>query len=186
MTKRLLLALAAVLAVLIPATPAWAHNALVEATPAKNATLKTAPAAVKLRFLEKLPDSTTLSGAGADGTTPAQSAAKISGATISVTFDEPLPNGAYTVAYQVAGGDGHLTKSTYEFTVAAPVSSSAASASASASAAPSPALLVSAAPVSVAEDDGGDGPWLGLAAGIGILVLAGAAGFVFLRRRAAK
>jgi methionine-rich copper-binding protein CopC len=192
MTKRLLLAFAAVLAILVPAAPAWAHNALVEASPAKNATLKTAPTTVKLRFLEKLPDSTRLSVTGPDGTAPAQSAAKISGATISVTFPEPLGNGAYTVAYQVAGEDGHLTKSSYRFTVAAPVASPSAAPSPSAevtspSAATTAVSPAGLAPVSAAEDaDDSNGPWLGLAAGIGILVLAGAAVFVFMRRRAAK
>ncbi|GAA2684989.1 copper resistance CopC family protein [Actinoplanes palleronii] len=189
MTKRLLLALAAVLTMLVPAAPAWAHNALAEATPAKNATVKKAPAAVKLRFLETLPDSTKLSVTSADGTTPAQSEPKISGATISVTFTEPLANGEYTVNYQVAGEDGHLTKASYKFTVAGPVASSAPT---SAAPSPSSAAPTSAATVApaVAEDlspaaDDSNGPWLGLAAGIGILALAGAAAFVFIRRRRA-
>ncbi|GIF16479.1 copper resistance CopC family protein [Actinoplanes teichomyceticus] len=202
MTKRLLLALAAVLALLTPAAPAWAHNALAEAAPAKNATVKKAPTAVKLRFLDDLPDSTKLSVTGADGTVPPQSTPKISGATISVTFAEPLPNGAYTVTYQVAGEDGHVTKSSYRFTVAAPVTSPSAASSApvgaGAASPSSPEAPAGATPAATgaadvtavrdvtAEDADSDGPWLGLATGIGILALAGAAGFVLFRRRAAK
>ncbi|GAA4587922.1 methionine-rich copper-binding protein CopC [Actinoplanes octamycinicus] len=189
MTKRLLLALAAVLTLLLPAAPAWAHNSLVEATPAKNATLKKAPAAVKLRFLDTLADSTKLAVTAADGSTPAQSPATVSGKTISLTFTEPLPNGVYTVAYQVAAGDGHVTESSYKFTVAAPVAATSAPAGAPAgvpsSAAPA-ATSPSAAPAAEPVADDSDGPWLGLAAGLGILVLAGAAGFVFLRRRSAR
>ncbi|BCJ40874.1 hypothetical protein GCM10010168_48260 [Actinoplanes ianthinogenes] len=192
MTKRLLLALAAVLTLLIPAAPAWAHNALVEAAPAKNATLKKAPAGVKLKFLEKLPDSTKLSVTGADGSVPAQSPATINGATISLTFTEPLANGVYTVAYQVAAEDGHVTKSSYKFTVADPVAAatsapaSADPTTAPASADPTTAPAATSAAATVAAEpvsDDGNGPWLGLAAGIGILALAGAAGFVVLRRR---
>ncbi|WIM94199.1 copper resistance protein CopC [Actinoplanes oblitus] len=188
MTKRLLLALAATLTLLIPAAPAWAHNALVEATPAKNATLTKAPAAVKLRFLEKLPDTTKMAVTGADGSSPEQSPAAVSGKTISVTFPEPLPNGVYTVEYQVAAEDGHVTESSYKFTVAVPGAATSAPASAT-PAAPSPAATTVSAAATIAaepagEDSGGFG--LGLAAGIGVLLLAGAAGFVLIRRRATR
>jgi methionine-rich copper-binding protein CopC len=118
---RPLLALAALLAVLLPGVPAWAHNALAEATPAKNATLKKSPSEVKLRFLQKLdPDYTTITVSNAGKEKVGTSAPKVDGATGSVTIDAPLANGAYTVAYQVVSTDGHTVKGSYEFTVANP------------------------------------------------------------------
>jgi methionine-rich copper-binding protein CopC len=205
MTKRLLLVLAAVAAVLIPAVPAAAHNPLVEATPAKNATVKKAPTVVKLTFLEKLnAGSTKLTVTGPDG--PASGAAAVSGKSVSVSFAEPLPNGKYTVAYQLTADDGDVIKSSYTFTVSAPEASAPVSAPASTSAfapastsasAPAGAPSASTAPVVAAQvtsatpaaqaieptSDDSNGPWLGLVAGIGILVLAAAAIFVFVRRR---
>ncbi|MBL7257197.1 copper resistance CopC family protein [Paractinoplanes lichenicola] len=126
MTKpvtRLLVALAATLAVLLPGAPALAHNALAEATPAKGATVKKAPTSVKLKFLQKLnPEYTTIA---LSGTAKIEtSAPKVDGATGSITFD-PLPNGAYTVAYQVVSTDGHTVKGSYKFTVADPSATAA-------------------------------------------------------------
>jgi methionine-rich copper-binding protein CopC len=204
MTKRLLLALAAVLVVLIPAAPAAAHNPLVGAAPAKNATVKKAPAEVKLTFLEKLnPDTTKLTVTGPDGAATGGSEPKVNGKTVSVSFAQALANGKYTVAYQLTADDGDVVKSSYTFTVAGAVTSSEPASPAPVSAAPVPSTPASSAPAASApaaespsaaivvqpagnaekvSDDSGT-PWLGLAAGIGILALAAAAVAVFLRRR---
>lgn len=186
MTKRLLLVLAAIVAVLIPAVPAAAHNPLVEASPAKNSTVKKAPSAVKLTFLEKLAGF-KVTVTGPDGTAAAGSEPKVSGKVAEVTFDEPLANGKYTVAYQLTAEDGDVVKSTYAFTVDAPVVATVAPVSeAPSSAAPatSDAAPIATAVETVSKDtDSDSGPWLGLIAGIGILILAAAAIFVFVRRR---
>ncbi|GIE90194.1 copper resistance CopC family protein [Actinoplanes regularis] len=186
MKKRLLLALATVLAVLVPAAPAAAHNPLVEAVPAKNATVKKAPESVTLTFLEKLNTGTKIAVTNADGAAVGGSEPKVSGKTVSVTFGEPLTNGKYTVAYQITAADGDVVKSSYTFTVAAPEASPTRSevpvAEVSATAA-SPVAIATTRQASAESDSDSGGPWLGLAAGIGILVLAGAAVFVFIRRR---
>ncbi|MCO8273598.1 copper resistance protein CopC [Actinoplanes sp. TRM 88003] len=115
---RPLVALAAMLAVLLPGAPAFAHNALAQATPAKGATVTKAPTSVKLKFLQKLnPDKTTITVTGAGAVEASEP--EVDGATGTITF-EPLANGAYTVAYQVASKDGHTVKGSYKFTVADP------------------------------------------------------------------
>lgn len=54
-------ALAVLVAVLIPASPAWAHNSLKTATPARDATVPSAPTEVTLEFMQRLdPTFTTI------------------------------------------------------------------------------------------------------------------------------
>ncbi|MEV0898449.1 copper resistance CopC family protein [Actinoplanes sp. NPDC049802] len=181
---RPLLALAALLLVLVPGTPAWAHNALAEADPAKNATLKKSPSEVRLRFLQKLnPEYTTVTVSDAGKATVSTSAPKVNGATAVVTVGT-LDNGVYTVAYQVVSTDGHTVKGSYEFTVDDP------SASAAPSAAPSPATPVtSAAAVTSAASPplrpaSSNSTLYGFIAGV-VAVLAAAAVLLFIRRRKA-
>jgi methionine-rich copper-binding protein CopC len=59
--RHLAAALAAILVVLLPGTPAWAHNQLVTAVPAQNTTLTETPRTVTLTFRQVLnPDFTTI------------------------------------------------------------------------------------------------------------------------------
>ena len=186
----LLLALVAAAAVLLPGSPAWAHNALADATPAKNATVKKAPTSVKLKFLQKLnpaQTSITITGAGEIAAT----APKVDGATGSITF-EPLMNGAYTVTYAVVSKDGHPVQGSYEFTVADPAASapaptaSASTAPTSAVAAPTSAVAAPTSAVAqtpVADEDAGSFPTVPVVIGALVLVLAVGGGLFFARRR---
>ncbi|MBU2667389.1 copper resistance protein CopC [Actinoplanes bogorensis] len=193
---RLLVALAALLAVLLPGAPAFAHNALAEATPAKGATVKKAPTSVKLRFLQKLnPDYTTITVSGSSGKVDA-SDPEVDGKTGSVTFDA-LPNGAYTVAYRVVSEDGHTVQGSYKFTVADPAASS--SESTEPTPAPDESLVAVDPPATSATasapaadlasssgDDGGSGNsalWITLA--VIVVGLLGLGGFLFARHRRA-
>ncbi|MEU8657695.1 copper resistance CopC family protein [Actinoplanes philippinensis] len=178
---------------LLPGVPAWAHNALAEATPAKNATLKKPPSEVKLRFLEKLkPDYTTITVSDAAKAKVETSAPKVDGATGVVTFGEPLGNGVYTVAYQVVSTDGHTVKGSYRFTVNDPSATAPPSAepvpSPSEAALPSAAATSSAPPVAVdtleKSEKSSNSTMYGLLAGVVVLLAAGAA-FLFIRRRKA-
>ena len=188
---RLLLALVAVLAaLLLPAAPAWAHNSLAEATPAKDATLKKAPAEVRLRFLQKLnPDATTIAVTGpGEAARVAVSEPKVDGATATVRFTEPPANGEYRVAYQVTSTDGHSVKGSYTFTVAAPVPVTTAPTTAPPTTAPATTtpttVPISVTPVPLAgESDGGMSG--GAIAGIVVAALAvvGLAGLLIARRR---
>ncbi len=171
---------------LAPATPALAHNQLVSAKPARDATLRQAPAAVTLAFLQKLdPEFTTVAVSDAGKQPVPASEPEVKAKTAKVTLDQPLVNGKYTVAYRVVSVDGHTVQGSYTFTVADP------SASASPSAAPSPAAPVASpsaaatpgtVPVAAETDSGGPA---GLLAGIGaaVVVLAAVAIFLYVSRR---
>jgi len=193
---RLLVALAAILAVLLPSAPAFAHNALTDASPAKGSTVKKAPTSVKLKFLQKLnPDYTTITVTGT--ATIETSEPRVDGPTASITF-EPLANGVYSVAYRVVSKDGHTVQGSYKFTVADPSASSSTSASASASASPSPSAdesLVAAPPgttsaapapstdLASSADDGGSNTGLIITIAAVVVVLLAVGGFLVARRR---
>jgi methionine-rich copper-binding protein CopC len=189
--RTVLAALATVTAVaLAPAAPAWAHNSLAEASPAKNAMLTTAPAEVKLRFLQKLdPAATTITVTDAAAQTVAMAKPAIDGTTARVRFGQKPGNGSYTVAYDVTSRDGHKVKGSYRFAVqvagesdltgqeviAPPLPKHAPTATSSAAAT---AALSRAADD---EPDRGAGPTVAIVAGV--LILAGIGGGILVRRR---
>ncbi|GAA2700503.1 hypothetical protein Apa02nite_089000 [Actinoplanes palleronii] len=167
---RLLAALAVLVAVLVPGSPAWAHAQLVAADPAKEATLTAAPASVTLRFSERLnPDYTTIVVSDAARQPVPAAAPTIDGASATITIGQTLGNGAYLVAYRVVSADGHTVQGSYPFTLADPAHPAAA--------------LSAAAPVAAAPPDssgGGTGPLISLiAAGL----LLAAAIFWYARKR---
>ncbi|WP_349876633.1 copper resistance CopC family protein [Micromonospora sp. HUAS YX12] len=196
-TRSVTALLAAVLTalLLVPATPAAAHNSLQEATPARDARLTAAPTQVTLRFLQGLnPSFTTITVSDAGRRTVATSAPAVDGATGTVTIDEPLGNGTYTVAYRVVSRDGHPVQGSYRFTVAdpaAPAPPAAAppstgtdtAAGATASSGPSDA----GRPEASGPKSGDGGPPVALLAGgaaAGLLVVAGIVLLVARRGRA--
>ncbi|MFF0374250.1 copper resistance CopC family protein [Actinoplanes missouriensis] len=187
------MALAAMLAVLLPGAPAWAHNALTDANPAKNATLASAPESVKLKFLQKLnPEYTVITVTDAEKRKVATSEPKIDGATGTVTFDEGLGNGVYTVAYQVVSTDGHTVKGSYKFTVDDPnvIEQTVEPSATPQSDAYSSQLTINGTPTQLPADaapasDSGGSSTLAWVAGVLILIFAGLAGFVVIRRRKA-
>ncbi|HET9518712.1 MAG TPA: copper resistance protein CopC [Actinoplanes sp.] len=178
--------LAVLAAVLYAGGPAWAHNELRVAVPAKGATLKAAPTRVVLAFHQRLnPDLTTVVVTGADRQPVTTGKPTVSGDTVRVRISAVLANGAYTVAYRVVSRDGHPVQGAYSFTVADPTPPTAASRPA----APSPVAPTAAPPSSPAAvagdrapDEGGSG-WLVGVAVAALMVLGGVAGLVVSRRR---
>ncbi|WP_308121237.1 copper resistance CopC family protein [Paractinoplanes bogorensis] len=129
--KRILLALAAVVAVLAPAAPAWAHAQLLSAVPARDQTLTTAPTAVTLTFSEKLnPEFVTVVLSDAGRQRLPLSAPAVDGSEATATLTQPIGNGTYTVAYRVVSRDGHTVQGSYGFTVGDPAQRAAPSAAA--------------------------------------------------------
>jgi methionine-rich copper-binding protein CopC len=182
--KKLLPALVAVGVVLAPASPALAHNQLVSAKPARDATLRKAPTAVTLAFLQRLdPESTSVVVTDAGKRRVPSSEPAVKAKTAAVKLEQPLGNGDYTVAYRVVSVDGHPVQGSYTFTVADPAPPPAA---APPSAAPPPAAAPSATVTQVAVAAPADpGVPAGVLAGIGAagVLVAGTAIFLYVSRR---
>ncbi|WPP30814.1 copper resistance CopC/CopD family protein [Streptomyces sp. CL7] len=158
----LILAVAGVL--LAGAAPASAHAALTGSDPAQGAVVDTAPTRVSLTFSEPVAvgdDSVRVldpKGERVDKGDPANP----SGTTYSVPLVSGLPDGTYTVAYQVVSADSHPVAGAFTFSIGAP-SETTVSVSAQAS------------------DDGLVGWLYGLGRYVsyaGFVVLAGGAAFV--------
>ncbi|GAA2627838.1 copper resistance CopC family protein [Paractinoplanes durhamensis] len=189
--RRTLLAAAALLVVLLPGAPAWAHTSLLSSVPARDATLAKAPASVALTFSQRLnPDFTTIVVSDAAKQRVPASKPAVEQAVGTVTFDQPLGNGVYTVAYRVVSSDGHTVQGSYPFTVADPALTAATAPAAAASAAAPSAVAPSAVAPAAAAPAAADGPGsggipagvqLGLAAA-GVL-LAGGAIYLFVSAR---
>jgi hypothetical protein len=174
--RRLLLVVAAVLVVLAPSAPAWAHAQLVSADPAKDATVAKAPTTVTLVFSEQLnPDFTTIVVSDSARQRIPAGDPVVQGVNGTLTLSQALGNGAYTVAYRVVSNDGHTVQGSYTFTVADPALPAAAAVVPSAS-----ALHEAAAPPA---GSGGipTGVLIGLAA-LGV-VLAGLAAYFYVSGR---
>ena len=181
---------ATTLVVLTGGGPAWAHNALTKAVPAKNATVTKSPAEVELTFLDKLDDSFKIEVADAQKKKVPTGPTTVDGKKGTATFPDSLANGTYTVTYRLVADDGDAVEASYRFTVDAP-SPAGTPAPAGTSAAPTPSAspdpVVSAtAPATIAAaDTSDDGPGWGLIAAIvaGIVAI-GAIVFLVVRRKA--
>jgi methionine-rich copper-binding protein CopC len=184
-TGLLLAVIAAVLCVLIPATPAAAHNSLNGSDPKDGARLATAPARVRLTFLAKVdPTGTKITVTGPEDV-PAQTGPPVfDGSRVTVPFTAG-PAGLYLVRYEVPSGDGHPVKGQVRFTLTVgAIPALSASPSAPPSVVPVATSAVPASPVAAAGGDDGGTPWWPWAVG-GVLVLAAAvAGVLLFRRRA--
>ncbi|MFI7159897.1 copper resistance protein CopC [Micromonospora chalcea] len=194
----LLAALFTTALLLVPATPAAAHNSLQEATPARDARLTTAPTQVTLRFLQRLnPAFTTITLRDATDRQVPASAPAVDGATGTVTIEEPLANGTYTVAYRVVSRDGHPVQGSYRFTVADPAAPPAAapspttdastgtSASAPAGTSEGADASPASADASTGADDGGLPVGILVGGAVAAVAAAGVTALLLRRRRAA-
>jgi methionine-rich copper-binding protein CopC len=169
--------------VLVPASPALAHNQLVSATPARDATLRKAPTAVTLGFLQRLdPEFTTVVVSDAGKRRVPSSEPAVKAKTAAVKLEQPLGNGDYTVAYRVVSVDGHTVQGSYTFTVADPAPPPAASPSAVPSPATAPSATVTPVALAAPADPGVPA---GVLAGIGAagVLVAGTAIFLYVSRR---
>lgn len=176
-------ALCAALAVLlVPAAPAWAHNALRESTPSKGSQLALPPNQVELVFAERLdPKFTTVAVTSTEGATVTTGKPTVAGTRATQPLAATLAAGSYTVAYRVVSVDGHPVQGSFTFTIAA-ATRGASTPSTAPTSAPAPAATSAAdsqSPDAAAQDvstGGGTRTWLVVA------VLAAAAVMVLLWR----
>ncbi|MGW7079012.1 copper resistance CopC/CopD family protein [Streptomyces sp. NPDC054866] len=120
---RLLLVVAVFLgALLATAAPASAHAALTGSDPKQGAVVDTAPARVSLTFSEKVAMSDgsvrVLDPAGKRVDTGKTS--DLGANTYGVKLHKGLPDGTFTVAYQVVSADSHPISGAFTFSVGAP------------------------------------------------------------------
>ncbi|MFJ4278168.1 copper resistance protein CopC [Streptomyces massasporeus] len=117
-----LLLLAAACALLAGAGPASAHAAVTGSDPGQGAVVDKAPARITLTFSEQVAlsdDSLRVldpEGKRVDTAKPAG----VSGTTYAVPLHSGLPDGTYTVAYQVVSADSHPVAGAYTFSIGAP------------------------------------------------------------------
>ncbi|WP_031048460.1 copper resistance CopC/CopD family protein [Streptomyces sp. NRRL F-5650] len=117
-----LLLLAAACALLAAAGPASAHAALTGSDPRQGAVVDKAPAQVSLTFSESVSmDGDSLrvldpKGKRVDDGSPSGTG----GTTYAVKLHAGLPDGTYTVTYQVVSADSHPVAGAYTFSVGAP------------------------------------------------------------------
>ncbi|MGW4153941.1 copper resistance CopC family protein [Micromonospora chersina] len=192
----LVLGLAAVVPVLLPAAPAAAHNSLTGSDPKNGARVATAPKRIELRFLASpAPATTKITVTGPDNVPATGGAPTFAGNRVSVPFT-PGAAGLYIVAYRIGSADGHPVSGEVRFTLttgtaAAPPSTTAAPTTAAPTtaapgtptASPTTSAASPAPAADEADDDGGTG-WLWAIGAAVVLVALG--GGLLLRRRSAR
>ncbi|MGW4818437.1 copper resistance CopC/CopD family protein [Streptomyces sp. NPDC004227] len=127
--RALMLLFMAVAGVLLAgAAPASAHAALTGSDPQQRAVVDKAPAQVSLTFSEQvaLSDNSLRvldpKGNRVDTGKPTE----VGGTTYAVRLRSGLPDGTYTVAYQVVSADSHPVGGAYTFSIGAPSKTTAA------------------------------------------------------------
>ncbi len=114
-------ALAALAWVVLPASPAFAHAIILEASPSVGATVHAGAVDVRLRFnsrIDRQRSRLTLLDAGGKET-----AIKIDGNAPADVITTRIPSvapGAYRLRWQVLALDGHITRGDIAFSVTAP------------------------------------------------------------------
>ena len=112
--------------VLLTATPATAHSALLSTDPADGAKLTAAPASTQFVFSQDvLPSFAQVTIAGPDGAVT-RLETTINGATVhaAVPTSPPLTAGLWTLAYRITAKDGHPITGTTSFTLTSQAGSS--------------------------------------------------------------
>jgi copper transport protein len=123
-----LLVLAVAGAVLAGATPASAHAALTGSTPQQGAVVNQAPTQVSLTFSERV----ALSDGSVRVLDPkgkrvdTGKAVDLGGTTYGVKLHSGLPDGTFTVTYQVVSADSHPVSGAFTFSIGAPSQTSVA------------------------------------------------------------
>ncbi|MDQ0378116.1 copper resistance CopC family protein [Amycolatopsis thermophila] len=132
MRRLLVTVTAALVAMVVTATPALAHNVLVSSDPAKDASLETGPSKVTLTFDAPVQggDVNQVSVVGPGNTQWAEGDVEISSNVVSVAVRPLGPAGQYTVGFRILSADGHPVTGEIPFTLTKTGTGTPASASA--------------------------------------------------------
>jgi hypothetical protein len=175
---------AACIALLLGAAPAFAHTRLESSNPADGSKLDSVPGTISLTFNEAVQSEfATLKVVGPDGTEYQTGTVSAADGQVSTAVSPLGPAGAYQVGYRVVSDDGHPVQGTLSFILTTPGPAAAAPASAVPVATPvaAPAPAPAAAPVATqasTQQSGGEPiwPWL-----VGAVVLVGAGAAAAIR-----
>jgi methionine-rich copper-binding protein CopC len=162
-------------AVVVSATPAFAHAELVGSDPAQNATVAVVPQQVQLTFNEPVTVAENpVTVTGPEGVSWTVGQPSITGAVVTVPVQASGPAGGYTLTYRVLSSDGDVVDGSVAFTLASAVPGPTAS-SPTSSAPPTtevpPTSTASAAPA-VGGSSGGVPVWVWVLGGV-VLVVVG-------------
>ncbi len=141
---------------------ASAHDVMVGSTPEQDSTISDAPDAIELEFSGIPRDDFNTVALSRDGEVLVTDEPTIDGhsLTLDVPDDVEMSDGEYTVGYQITSSDGHATRGSYVFTLAADGGAVESETSQGAG---------------EADDDAGMPSWAGPALGIaGVIVVLGA------------
>lgn len=141
---------------------ASAHDVMVGSTPEQDSTISDAPDAIELEFSGIPRDDFNTVALSRDGEVLVTDEPTIDGhsLTLDVPDDVEMSDGEYTVGYQITSSDGHATRGSYVFTLAADGGAAESETSQGAG---------------EADDDAGMPSWAGPALGIaGVIVVLGA------------
>src|SRR5690348_11777957 len=141
---------AACVALLVGAAPAFAHTRLESSNPADGSTLDSIPDTISLTFNEAVQSEfATLKVVGPDGAEYQTGAVSAANGQVSTAVSPLGPAGAYQVGYRVVSDDGHPVQGKISFTLTRPGPAAAAPVSSAPAAAPVavPAPAPAAAPV---------------------------------------
>ncbi|MFE6994377.1 copper resistance protein CopC [Microbacterium sp. NPDC057659] len=172
---------------------ASAHDELVSASPAADATVETLPAQLVLTFSGDVLDAegaTMIQVTDPSGAPVTDGAPTVDGPAVTQPLAAGAPAGAYHVAWKVVSADGHPIAGEYAFTVttgtevSTPTPTTAPTPAPTVTeTAPAPTVTVTATPAPAAGS--ASAVWLWVLLIVAILVIAGIAIWLGLRRRPA-
>ena len=125
-SRRLLVSLFALLALVVAPAAASAHAGLVSANPEANKEVTVMPQEITLTFTEDLmvlgeADVNSISMNLLDGAEVPLADIKVNGATLSATIPEGnYESGTYEIFYKIVSADGHKLSDSYAFSLNAP------------------------------------------------------------------
>ncbi|WP_052710632.1 copper resistance CopC family protein [Pseudofrankia sp. DC12] len=183
------LALVALVAI---AAPASAHTRLLSSTPADGSTVPVAPDQIQLTFAQHLLGLGAVAVEGPGGSNAAVGDAVLDGAIVTQRLADHRPAGVYRLSYRIVSADGHPVTGQVTFTATGDVGSGSSPTAAAASATIPPAAGAPAGggttlpgTGATSEGKGGSSAGLvvGIAVGVGVLVVVSGAVIALRARR---